>query len=151
MKLPAMLNDRPSMVMLALYCAIAAIIILISIVSSHATNLKMPDVLINEWCFEDQDGDTIHYTTPSWLDARGLCIRILVIDSEGFYSEDSNGLNLYCQPLKVTLKVYPGHTGTEFDAKIVSRCEGPGTKPAGPIKVFEFERFKGNLSVTPIK
>ena len=35
MKLPTMLDDPPSMIMLALYCAIAAVILLLSAVNSR--------------------------------------------------------------------------------------------------------------------
>jgi hypothetical protein len=92
MKLPIMLDDRLSMAMLALYCAIAAIIILISTVISHGEPLPQPMpprggscpygyTTSNGFCVPSQGASDAISKPPNgtcpwgWLSSASFCLR----------------------------------------------------------------------------
>jgi hypothetical protein len=125
--------------MLRMFCIAA---VLFACCPAHAAKKAMPIDFLGEWCFASQDATTTHYTLPSWTqDER--CTKILAIDQTGFYRDST-----YCEAEKVHLKTDTAPSGTAFIATITARCRPDGPVTAGTLQTFEFNRYKGNMSVT---
>ena len=116
------------------------------IASSHARAVEktMPIDFIGEWCYSAQEEDkTTSYTLPSWTED-GHCTKILSIDQYSFEAEGK-----YCEPVSVRLTTDTGPRGTGYIAMVTARCHQlAGASTAGELQSFEFNRYKGNLSVT---
>lgn len=121
-------------------CAAAAVII----TGSHARAVEktMPINLIGEWCYSSQEKEMTSYTLPSWTED-GHCTKILSIEQYGFYGEGS-----HCELVSVRLTTDTAPSGTAYIAMVTARCQRDGPVTAGKLQSFEFNRYKGNLSVT---
>jgi hypothetical protein len=126
--------------MLRSICVAAAVLI----VGSHARAVEttMPINLIGEWCYSSQENETTSYTLPSWTED-GHCTKILSIDQYSFYGEGRN-----CEPMSMRLTRDTAPFGTAYIARVTARCQPYGPVTAGKLQTFEFNRYKGNLSVT---
>ena len=82
------------------------------------------------------------YTLPSWTED-GHCTKILSIDQYGFHGEGRN-----CEPVSVRLTSKTAPSGTAYLAVVTARCQPDGPVTEGELQSFEFNRYKGNLSVT---
>ncbi len=126
--------------MLRIGClAVASVIVCGQAVAAEKT---MPINFIGEWCYSSQENKTTSYTLPSWTED-GHCTKILSIDQYGFYGE-----GLHCDPMNMRLTKDTAPSGTAYIATISARCHPDGPVTLGKIRLFEFYRYKGNLSVT---
>jgi hypothetical protein len=121
-------------------CLSAAVFIACS--HAGAAERNMPINFIGEWCYSSQENKTIWYTLPSWTED-GHCTKILSIEQWGFHGE-----NRHCEPVNLRLKKDTAPSGTAYIALITARCQPDGPVTAGTLQTFEFNRYKGNLSVT---
>jgi hypothetical protein len=114
------------------------------IASSHAraAEITMPINFIGEWCYSSQESKTTSYTLPSWTED-GHCTKILSINQDGFYGEDR-----HCEPVNMRLKKDTAPSGTAYIAMVTARCQPDGPVTTGKLQSFEFNRYKGNLSLT---
>jgi hypothetical protein len=126
--------------MLRIVCAAAAGIIACS--HARAAEKTMPINFIGEWCYSSQENNTTSYTLPSWTED-GRCTKILSIDQYSFYGEGRN-----CEPVNVRLTTNTAPSGTAYIAMVTARCQPDGPVTAGKLQAFEFNRYKGNLTVT---
>ena len=102
----------------------------------------MPINFIGEWCYSSQDGKETSYQLPSWT-KDGHCTKILSIEQYVFYGEGR-----HCDPVKVQLTKDSHPSGTAYIAKVTASCEADGPIKGGKLQSFEFNRYKGNLTVT---
>ena len=107
-----------------------------------AAQKTIPIMYVGDWCHESLDRKTTNYQLPSWTEG-GICKKILSINPWTFYAE-----GWHCEPTKVREKKDCAPSGCAFIAVVVARCQPDGTVTRGKRKVFEFSRYKGNLSVT---
>lgn len=104
----------------------------------------MPIEFIGEWCFDLQEDKTTQYRLPSWIGEFGHCTKIISIAQWGF--EDATE---YCEAMKVRLTHETAHTGTSYTAIVTARCNPNGSSmTTATTKTFQFDRYKGNLTVT---
>ena len=97
---------------------------------------------VGDWCYSSQENKTTSYTLPSWTEG-GHCTKILSINQYGFYGEGRN-----CEPVSVRLTSNAAPSGTAYIAMVTARCQPDGPVTTGTLQNFEFNRYKGNLSVT---
>jgi hypothetical protein len=126
--------------MLRLLCVAAASAIACG--HARAAEKTMPISFIGEWCYSSQEDKTTAYTLPSWTEG-GHCTKILSIDQYVFYGEGRN-----CEPVNVRLTKNTAPSGTAYIAAVTARCQPDGPVTAGTLQTFEFNRYKGNLTVT---
>jgi hypothetical protein len=107
-----------------------------------AVEATMPIMLVGEWCYAALDKKTTNYTLPSWTEG-GVCKKILSISPGGFYSE-----GWHCEPIRVQQKQDCAPSGCAHVAQVTARCQPDGPVKSGTRKLFEFNRYKGNLYVT---
>ena len=121
-------------------CAATAVLI----ASGHARAVEktMSINFVGDWCYSSQENKTTSYTLPSWTEG-GHCTKILSINQYGFYGEGRN-----CEPVSVRLTKNTAPSGTAYIAMVTARCQPDGPVTAGTVQNFEFNRYKGNLSVT---
>jgi hypothetical protein len=122
-------------------------LMLAAAIGTALAETKMPDVLINEWCFDyvEKDGVTTWYHVPSWT-ADGHCTNIFVITPWDFYQSEMS-----CDPTNVRLKKDVAHSGTAYDVTVTARCyKQRVTTTTSTLKTFKFERYKGSMSVTEV-
>jgi hypothetical protein len=130
----------------------AAAIAMAAFTPAKAAEKTMPIHFVGDWCFSSLDNKTTEYKLPSWTED-GHCTKskILSIDQYGFYGGDiAEGRS--CDLVNVRLTKDTAPSGTAYMAIITARCYPQGvviTKADGVILTFEFERYKGTLSVTP--
>ena len=79
---------------------------------------------------------------PSWTEG-GHCTKILSINPDIFYGEGRN-----CELVSTRLTKNAAPSGTAYIAMVTARCQPDGPVTAGKLQSFEFNRYKGNLSVT---
>ena len=109
---------------------------------ARAAENTIPINFIGEWCYSSQENKTTSYTLPSWT-ADGHCTKILSIDQYGFYGEGR-----HCEPVNMRLTKDTAPSGTAYTAMVTARCQPDGPVTAGVLQNFEFNRYKGNLTVT---
>lgn len=97
---------------------------------------------VGDWCYASQEKNTTSYALPSWTDG-GICTKILSIDENGFHGEGRS-----CEPVKIGLKKNTAPSGTSYIATVTASCQVDGPVTAGKLQNFEFNRYKGNLTVT---
>jgi hypothetical protein len=114
--------------------------------ASHAANPKMAVEFVGDWCLADvePDGQRLNYRLPSWMGGEP-CDRILSIDQWGL--SDSNSQQSCSLARSMRVKANQGHTGVFYEATITLSCYG-SLENKTKIRVFKFERYKGNLWVT---
>jgi hypothetical protein len=115
---------------------------------AHAAEKTMPINLVGEWCFSSQEDNKLYYRLPSWTDD-GHCTKIFGIDPWGFSFND-----WYCERLVTTsFEKDIAPSGTTYVATITARCMPPEATATSKLQIqtFKFERYKGNLWVTPPK
>lgn len=110
-------------------------------VIAFAADATMPIMQVGDWCFESQEGRETHYILPSWAED-GVCKKIISINPWSFGAD-----GWHCEPEQVREKKDCAPSGCSYDAQVIARCQSDG--PVGPGKrtIFEFSRYKGNLSV----
>jgi hypothetical protein len=54
----------------------------------------------------------------------------------------------HCEPVSLRLTRKTAPSGTAYMAMVTARCEPDGPVTAGKLQSYEFNRYKGNLSVT---
>jgi hypothetical protein len=126
--------------MLRIVCVAAAGVIACS--HARAAEKTMPINFIGEWCYSSQENKTTSYTLPSWTED-GRCTKILSIDQYGFFGEGR-----HCEPVNMRLTTDTAPSGTAYIATGTARCQPDGPVTAGKLQTFEFNRYKGNLTVT---
>jgi hypothetical protein len=109
---------------------------------ARAAEKAMPINFIGEWCYSSQENKTTSYTLPSWTED-GHCTKILSIDQYGFFGEGR-----HCEPVNMRLTTDTAPSGTAYIATVTARCQPDGPVTAGKLQTFEFNRYKGNLTVT---
>jgi hypothetical protein len=118
----------------------------VAALNSHAyaqKTLNMPIDFIGEWCFATRDDkNTTSYTLPSWTED-GRCTNIFAINRYGFYYEKKN-----CEAVKILLGKSTASSGTSYTATVTARCVPDGPVTAGELRTFQFDRYRGNLTVT---
>jgi hypothetical protein len=126
--------------MLRTVCVAAASLI----ASSHASAAEktMPINFIGDWCYLSQEDKTTSYQLPSWIEG-GRCTKILSIDQYSFFGEGR-----HCEPVNMRLTKDTAPSGTAYIATVTARCQPDGSVTAGKLQTFEFNRYKGNLTVT---
>jgi hypothetical protein len=126
--------------MLRSICVAAAVVF----ASSHARAVEktMSINFVGDWCYSSQEDKMTSYTLPSWTED-GHCTKILSIDQYGFHGEGRN-----CERVSVRLTSKTAPSGTAYLAVVTARCQPDGPVTAGELQSFEFNRYKGNLSVT---
>jgi hypothetical protein len=97
---------------------------------------------VGDWCYASQEANTTSYTLPSWTDG-GVCTKILSIDENGFHGEGRS-----CEPVKISYRKNTAPSGTAYIATLTASCQPDGPMVPGKIQTFEFNRYKGNLTVT---
>jgi hypothetical protein len=124
----------------------AAALMLASSPGHARTEKTMPIEFVGEWCFASQEDKTTEYKLPSWIEG-GHCTKIISIDQYGFNDDDKN-----CEPVKVRLTRDTAPSGTAYIATVTARCYPNGQTITGTadgvLKTFEFNRYKGSLTVT---
>jgi hypothetical protein len=126
--------------MLRSICVSAAVVF----ASSHARAVEktMSINFVGDWCYSSQEDKMTSYTLPSWTEG-GQCTKILSIDQYGFHGEGRN-----CEPVSVRLTSKTAPSGTAYLAVVTAHCQPDGPVTQGELQSFEFNRYKGNLSVT---
>ncbi|HTV38481.1 MAG TPA: hypothetical protein VMF12_18785 [Xanthobacteraceae bacterium] len=121
-------------------CVVAAVIV----TGSHgrAVEKTMSINFVGDWCYSSQESKTTSYTLPSWTEG-GRCSKILSIEQYSFYGEGR-----HCEPVSVRFTTNTAPSGTAYIARVTASCQPDGPVTAGKIQSFEFNRYKGNLSVT---
>ena len=109
---------------------------------ARAAEKTMPINFIGEWCYSSQENKTTSYILPSWT-ADGRCTKILSIDQYGFFGEGR-----HCEPVNMRVATDTAPSGTAYIATVTARCQPDGPVTAGKLQTFEFNRYKGNLTVT---
>ena len=114
------------------------------IACSHASAAEktMTIDFVGDWCFDSQDKNVSRYKLPSWTEG-GHCTKILSIDQYGFFGEGR-----HCEPVNMRLTTDTAPSGTAYIATVTARCQPDGPVTAGKLQTFEFNRYKGNLTVT---
>ena len=97
---------------------------------------------VGDWCYASQEKNVTSYTLPSWTEG-GICTKILSIDENGFHGEGRS-----CDPTNISLKKNTAPSGTAYIATVTASCQADGPIVPGKIQTFEFNRYKGNLTVT---
>jgi hypothetical protein len=126
--------------MLRIICATAAGVIACS--HAHTAENTLSINFVGDWCYASQEKNTISYTLPSWTEG-GICTKILSIDENGFHRQGRS-----CEPVKIGLKKITVPSGTSYIATVTASCQADGPVTAGKLQNFEFNRYKGNLTVT---
>jgi hypothetical protein len=123
---------------------IVSIVTVCVLACSHALAAEktIPINFIGEWCFSSQENKTTSYTLPSWTEG-GHCTKILSIEQYVFYGEGRN-----CEPVNVRITKNTAPSGTAYKATITAHCQPDGPVTDSPPQTFEFNRYKGNLTVT---
>jgi hypothetical protein len=127
-----------------IYVAAAAVI---ACSQARAAEKTMPIDFVGDWCSpsrgESAENATT-YTLPSWTED-GHCTDILSIDKYGFYFVSEK---MHCEPVGMRLAKDTAPSGTAYLATVTARCQPDGPVTEGKIQSFEFNRYKGSLSVT---
>ena len=126
--------------MLRSICVAAAVVYASS--NARAVEKTMSINFVGDWCYSSQEDKMTSYTLPSWTEG-GHCTKILSIDQYGFHGEGRN-----CEPVSVRLTSKTAPSGTAYLAVVTARCQPDGPVTEGELQSFEFNRYKGNLSVT---
>jgi hypothetical protein len=134
-------GPRKDFIMVLRIVVVAAVCVL-ACSHSHAADKTIPVDFIDEWCFASKENKITSYTLPSWTEG-GLCTKILSIEQYVFYGEGRN-----CQPVNVSLTKNTAPSGTAYKATITAHCQADGPVTNSPPQTFEFNRYKGNLTVT---
>jgi hypothetical protein len=127
--------------MLRIICIVAAAGV-IACSHARAADETLSINFVGDWCYASQDKNTTSYTLPSWTEG-GICTKILSIDENGFHGEGRS-----CEPVKIGLKKNTAPSGTAYTATVTASCQPDGPVTLGKIQNFEFNRYKGNLTVT---
>lgn len=122
--------------------AFIATALLIASSQARAAEKTMSINFVGDWCYSSQDNKTTSYTLPSWTEG-GVCTKILSITQYEFHGEGRN-----CDLMSVSLKSNTAPSGTAYIAMVTARCQPDGPTTTGTIQKYEFNRYKGNLSVT---
>jgi hypothetical protein len=109
---------------------------------ARAAEKTMPINFIGEWCYSSQESKTTSYKLPSWTED-GRCTKILSIDQYGFSGEDR-----HCEPVNMRIMTNTAPSGAAYIATVTAHCQPDGPVTAGKLQTFEFNRYKGNLTVT---
>jgi hypothetical protein len=109
---------------------------------ARAAEKAMPINFIGEWCLTSKVDTMAFYALPSWTANRG-CTKILSIEKNGFFGEGR-----HCNPMTMRLKTYISSFGIGYIATVTARCQSDDPVTAGTLQTFEFNRYKGNLTVT---
>jgi hypothetical protein len=89
-----------------------------------------------------EEKNVTSYTLPSWTEG-GICTTIISIDQNGFHGEGRS-----CEPVNIGLKTNTAPSGTAYIATVTASCQPDGPVTAGKLQTLEFNRYKGNLTVT---
>lgn len=125
---------------LALVAAIS-----IAATASQAAEKQMPIDFVGEWCSPEKDENSTEYSLPSWAlqEPDGKCTDILSVEKWGFYGFN----NQTCIPAEIRVRSDTAPSGTAYFATIRANCTKDGQRPPGTSRVFEFERYKGHLTI----
>ncbi len=107
----------------------------------------MPIDFVGDWCSPSRDDDAKNastYTLPSWTED-GHCTDILSIDKYGFYFVKEAKR---CEPVNMRLTQNTAPSGTAYMATVTASCHPDGPVTEGKIQKFEFNRYKGHLTIT---
>ena len=107
---------------------------------------QMPIDFVGEWCSPSKDGNSTEWSLPSWAlgdEGDGKCTDILSVEKWGFYGFN----NETCIPAEIKTKSDTAPSGTAYMATVKANCTKDQQPPPGPIKVFEFQRYKGHLTI----
>jgi hypothetical protein len=126
--------------MLRIICGAAAGVIACS--HARAAEKTMSINFVGDWCYSSQEKNTTSYTLPSWTDG-GVCTKILSIDQNGFHGEGRS-----CELVNIGVKTNTAPSGTAYIATLAASCQPDGPVTSGKLQHFEFNRYKGNLTVT---
>ncbi|OSJ36488.1 hypothetical protein BSZ19_04085 [Bradyrhizobium japonicum] len=126
--------------MLRIACVAAAGAIACS--HANAAEKTMPINFIGEWCYSSQEKSVTDYVLPSWTED-GHCTKILSIEQYSFYGEGR-----HCEPVNVRLTSDTAPSGTAYFATVTARCQPDGPVTAGKLQTYQFQRYKGSLTVT---
>lgn len=131
--------------LLSAFCSIAAVVC--SGTSSRAAEKVMPIDFIGEWCTPQVSDSAMAYTLPSWTEG-GKCTDILSVEKWGFTFNDANQAKT-CLPNSVRLKSNSASSGTAYIATISAHCvrDGIAAPGSGTLQTFEFQRYKGRLTI----
>ena len=102
----------------------------------------MPINFIGEWWYSSQENKTTSHTLPSWT-KDGHCTEIRSIETSGVYGEGR-----HCEPVNMRLTKDIAPSGTAYHSMVTARCQPDGSTSVGKLQTFEFNRYKGNLTVT---
>jgi hypothetical protein len=109
---------------------------------ARAAEKTIPIHFVGDWCYSSEENKTTSYVLPSWT-MDGRCTKILSINQYSFYGEGR-----HCEPVNIRLTSDTAPSGTAYIAMVTARCQPDGPVTAGKLQTFEFNRYKGNLSVT---
>jgi uncharacterized protein YecT (DUF1311 family) len=126
--------------MLRTVCIAAAGVIACS--HASAAEKTIPINFVGDWCYTSQENKTTSYVLPSWTED-GHCTKILSINQYSFYGEGQ-----HCEPVILRLTTDTAPSGTAYMATVTALCQPDGPVTAGKLQTFEFNRYKGNLTVT---
>ena len=126
--------------MLRIICVAAAGVIACS--HARAAEKTMSINFVGDWCYSSQEKNTTSYTLPSWTDG-GVCTKILSIDQNGFHGEGRS-----CELVNIGVKTNTAPSGTAYIATLAASCQPDGPVRAGKLQNYNFNRYKGNLTVT---
>jgi hypothetical protein len=126
--------------MLRIICVAGAGVVVCG--QAHAAEKTMSINFVGDWCYASQEKNTTLYTLPSWTEG-GICTKILSIDENGFHGEGRS-----CDTANIGLKKNTAPSGTAYIATVSASCQADGPVTAGKLQNFEFNRYKGNLTVT---
>ena len=109
---------------------------------ARAAEKTMSINFVGDWCYASEETNVTSYTLPSWTDG-GICTKILSIDQNGFHGEGRS-----CEPVSIGIKTNTAPSGTAYIATVTASCQPDGPVTPGKLQTFEFNRYKGNLTVT---
>lgn len=130
------------------FVRLSCVVVVIAVGSqAGATEMQMPIDFVGEWCSPSTFEGKTKYTLPSWTD-EGKCTDILSVEKWGFtFSEKEGGKT--CLPTTIRTKKDTAPSGTAYSATINARCfkDGIQTSGSGTPQTFEFQRYKGSLTI----
>lgn len=131
--------------LLLAFCTVA--VVAISSSSGHSAEKLMPIDFVGEWCTPEMNGNATTYTLPSWTEG-GKCADILSVEKWGFTFNDTKQAKT-CLPDSIRLNSNTAPSGTAYIATINAHCvkDGVTTRGSGTPQIFEFQRYKGKLTI----
>jgi hypothetical protein len=127
--------------MVARFAFYVAAITAVLLGPADAKVVTLPTSVVGDWCYSSQDGKETSYQLPSWTEG-GHCTKILSIGQYEFHTEGQN-----CDPVSIKAAESTAPSGTSYKLVVTSRCRADGETGVGKSKVYEFDRYKGNMYV----